>query len=180
MPTIDLVLPTVTRPRASSLVLAPRPANNAPLRLLLVDNGKPRASEILRFLAEAMADDLQVVAVNRHVKTSASVVLSAEEAADLAERNDVALTGLGDCGGCSAGSMQDALTLERAGIPATVVVTEPFQGLVTQHAERLGAAAGHPTIVLPHPVATKDVESLRLLAQRTASLAVRHLTRVAS
>lgn len=172
MSTIDVVLPAAPPSPTTATRTAPRPPATTALRILLVDNGKPKARELLTGLADAMSSTLTVISVVHHRKASASVVLGAEEARDLAADHDIAITGLGDCGGCSAGSLQDALALERAGLPATVLITEPFQGLVADLAARLGDLPGYRAVVLPHPVSSKDDVVLAGLAQGVAPAAL--------
>jgi hypothetical protein len=45
----------------------------------------------------------------------------------------------------------DAITFEKRGIPAAVVITEPFVPTAEQMA-RLAGMPGYPYAVLPHPV----------------------------
>ena len=59
--------------------------------------------------------------------------------------------------------MHDALQLERLGVPATVVITDPFQGLAARVAEGL-VAPGYHALVVPHPIATRDEETVRTVA----------------
>lgn len=61
-------------------------------------------------------------------------------------------------------------------MPATVVLTEPFQGLATSYAGTLGAA-GYPFVVVPHPIATRDEEDLRGVVDEATPAVVRLLTR---
>jgi hypothetical protein len=74
--------------------------------------------------------------------------------------------------------VHDAVKIERAGKPATVLITEPFQGLVAAQAAKLGAA-GYHALVLPHPVWGTEEVQLRALAARVADDAVTQLTGVA-
>lgn len=53
--------------------------------------------------------------------------------------------------------------MEERGIPATVVLTEPFQGLAASFAANLGMP-GYPGVVVPHPVATLGDADLDRLA----------------
>ena len=57
------------------------------------------------------------------------------------------------------------MLLEEAGVPATVLITEPFQGIVASHAVRLGAP-GYHALVVPHPIWSKDDEGLDALARQ--------------
>jgi len=59
--------------------------------------------------------------------------------------------------------VHDALQLERLGVPATVVITAPFQGLAARTAAGFGVPAYH-TLVVPHPIATRDPEFVRTVA----------------
>jgi hypothetical protein len=63
--------------------------------------------------------------------------------------------------------LHDAIQLEEQGIPATVIITEPFQTLVASTARNLGAPR-YPTVVVPHPIASKDEDHLRSLAHSVA------------
>ena len=47
--------------------------------------------------------------------------------------------------------MLDAITFEKRGIPAAVVITEPFVPTAGEMA-RLAGMPGYPYAVLPHPV----------------------------
>jgi len=64
--------------------------------------------------------------------------------------------------------------VEDAGTPATVVITEPFQALITSGAVKLGAP-GFPSLVVPHPVWGKDEAELRDLARTIADRALEQL-----
>jgi hypothetical protein len=63
--------------------------------------------------------------------------------------------------------LHDALQLEALGVPAAVVVTEPFTVLVGSFARTLGAP-GYPPMVVPHPISSKDDEHLRKMADGVA------------
>lgn len=60
--------------------------------------------------------------------------------------------------------MHDAIQLERLGVPATVVITDPFASLVDAFAATLGMP-GYPAVVLPHPVSSEDDATLQQLAR---------------
>ena len=65
--------------------------------------------------------------------------------------------------------------LEERGTPATVLITEPFQGIVATSAERLGAP-GYHSLVVPHPIWSKDADGLRVLARQIVDTALAQLT----
>lgn len=66
------------------------------------------------------------------------------------------------------------MLLEQAGVPATPLITEPFQGIVASHAAKLGAP-GYHALVVPHPVWSRDEDALRALARQIAGLAAAQL-----
>jgi hypothetical protein len=63
--------------------------------------------------------------------------------------------------------LHDSLQFERLGVPATLVMTEPFQGLAANFAANLGAP-GYPSITVPHPIATRDDAALDAIADQVA------------
>jgi hypothetical protein len=65
--------------------------------------------------------------------------------------------------------------IELAGTPATVLITEPFQGVVASNAVKLGAP-GYHFLTVPHPVWGKNDGELRELALRVIDQAVAQLT----
>lgn len=67
------------------------------------------------------------------------------------------------------------MLIEQCGTPATVLITEPFQGIVATSAARLGAP-GYHSLVVPHPIWSRDEEGLRALARQLVDTAVAQLT----
>lgn len=65
--------------------------------------------------------------------------------------------------------------IESAGTPATVLITEPFQGLIASGAVKLGAP-GYHSLVIPHPIWGKGPEELSQLATAIADSALAQLT----
>lgn len=65
--------------------------------------------------------------------------------------------------------------IESAGTPATVLITEPFQGLIATGAVKLGAP-GYHSLVIPHPIWGKGPDELRELATLIADSALAQLT----
>jgi hypothetical protein len=144
-------------------------------RLVLIDNGKPRARELLELLASELRARCPIGEVEVVTKTAAGHPLELERAVEVARRADLVVAGLGDCGACSACSLHDAIAFERLGVPATVVITDAFIGHVARFAENLGLP-GYPTLVVPHPVSSKDDVHLQRLAAGLADAAAAQLT----
>ena len=84
--------------------------------------------------------------------------MSEAEAAELAATSDLVITGLGDCGACSVCSVGDALRMELAGVPSTVVISDVFVGHVASFAASQGFPA-YRTVAVPHPVSSKMITS---------------------
>jgi hypothetical protein len=166
-PDID---PTVDDVR---LELAPRVSLRGK-RLVVIENGKPRAAELLGAVAQGAVDRYGLASMRVFSKPGASQPITADQVAELAADGDVFVTGLGDCGGCSACSLQDALLMERAGRPATVVISEPFQGRIAAYANKLGAP-GYRVAVVPHPVSSRSADYLAKLAERLVDTVAGHV-----
>jgi hypothetical protein len=62
----------------------------------------------------------------------------------------------------------DAIDLEKQGIPAVAVVTEPFIPTAKAVAE-LNGMPGYPFVVVPHPIGSLDATAVR--ARADAALA---------
>ena len=59
--------------------------------------------------------------------------------------------------------MLDAINLEKRGIPAVAVVTEPFVKTAKAVAE-LNGLPGYPFVVVPHPFGSLDMAAVRARA----------------
>ena len=176
MTTIRVLSPSRPVAIPAPLTLAPRGVPCAGAHLTLIDNGKPKGREILEMLAEKLRAMMEIGTVEVFAKTTgAGVPLPAAIAAAIAERSDLVITAIGDCGACSACSMHDAVQMELHGVPATVLITDVFQRSVAAHAHALGAD-GYHMVVLPHPVSSRSDERLRTLVHAVAPIAFEQLT----
>lgn len=176
MTQITVLRPDEEAPGYSEVELAPRKELGERPTIGLVANGKPFAKELLGALASELGAHLgREVETVLIQKESAAKQLEDAEADELAAKADVVITGLGDCGACSTCSLYDAVMFERRGVPATVLITEPFQSLIASLAAKLGAP-GYHTLSVPHPVWGKDEEELRALARTVVPAAAGQLT----
>ena len=69
--------------------------------------------------------------------------------------------------------MLDAIFFEKRGIPASVLITEPFVPTAVGIAE-LAGIPGYPHVVIPHPVGSLSIAEVRQRAD-AAALAVEAL-----
>ena len=63
--------------------------------------------------------------------------------------------------------MHDAITLEKKGVPAAVICTEPFVSSANAMA-KLGGIPDYPYVVVPHPLGSLSTEALRQRAIQAA------------
>lgn len=152
MTTIDVLSPVLVARHRSPARAAQRFTPGDGGRITLLDNGKPRAKDVLRTIGDRLARQWGAAGPRLLGKESTSVVLTDAQAADLARTTDVLVTALGDCGACSTVTLQDILVMERHGVPSVAVVSEPFQGLAAAVCARAGYP-GQPFVVVRHPVA---------------------------
>ncbi|MHB1808526.1 MAG: UGSC family (seleno)protein [Solirubrobacteraceae bacterium] len=167
MTRIEVLSPVASAEPVPALALAPRTAS--PLHhahLTLISNGKPRARELLTCIAEELGALIDLGEVEVFSKPTAAFPISVSEARAIAERSDLAIAALGDCGACSACSLHDAVQLERLGVPATVVITDVFQRTIASFSRTLGVE-GYHSVVLPHPVSSRSDARLRELARES-------------
>lgn len=164
MTKIQLVCPELPEdPPPAGRHLAPRRKLSSGSRLTLIDNGKPRARELLLLIAAGLRERTGVTSVKVMSKGSASRVIDAAEIADLAATSDAVIAGLGDCGACSACSLADAICMESAGVPSTVLISDVFTAHVAAFAVAMGMPGYHSAVV-PHPVSSKNDEQLAQFA----------------
>jgi hypothetical protein len=173
MPLVTVCRPDAGEPEEPPGRLAERGVRGA--RLVLIDNGKPNARELLELLGAELDGRIALEAVELVTKPSAGHPLEAARAEELAGRAGMVVAALGDCGACSACSLRDAIAFETLGVPAAVVITDAFVGHVAHFAELLGLP-GYPALVVPHPVSSKPRAHLERLAAGIADSAVAQLT----
>jgi hypothetical protein len=159
------------RPRG--LVLAPRPPGLAGLRVGLMNNTKHNAALLLAEIGKLLAAEASVTVAETKPN------FAAPAPADLIERYrrecDVVITGVGDCGSCSASAVADGILFEQAGLPAAVICSDAFAVTATAMAELRGAP-DYRYIVTEHPVAVLEAEQVRERAKRLAPQVVALLT----
>ncbi|MGO1409877.1 MAG: UGSC family (seleno)protein [Microbacterium sp.] len=151
-----------------------RPLSGA--RVGLLDNTKHNAmlflQEVGRLLVEeAGADQVTIV----ETKKSFSVPVDDEIVGRYRGVADVVVTGIGDCGSCSAAAVADGINFEKAGMPAAVVLTDAF----TTTGRTMAGVQGNPDyewITTEHPVAVLAEDEVRERARSLLPEIVRTLT----
>lgn len=151
-----------------------RPLSGA--RVGLLDNTKHNAMlfllEVGRLLVEeAGAGQVTIV----ETKKSFSVPVDDEIVGRYRGVADVVVTGIGDCGSCSAAAVADGINFEKAGMPAAVVLTDAF----TTTGRTMAGVHGNPDyewITTEHPVAVLAEDEVRERARSLLPEIVRTLT----
>lgn len=164
-----------TRTVTASAVLAPERAKLAGATVGLLENTKQNAALFLAELGRLLEERHGVAATVARTKTSFAMPLSPEQLADLADTCDVVITGVGDCGSCSASAVADGIALERRGIPAAVVCSDAFAVTADAMAELRGAK-GYHYAKTAHPVAVLTPDEVRKRAEEVLGEIVAILT----
>ncbi len=155
-----------SEPRPEISKLAPSPGSLAGLRIGVLDNGKPNADFVLAYAAERLAAETGARSRSspRRARSACRPTppsrWPATSSSRLLEETDVVLTGVADCGSCTAYSVSDAIELEKAGKPAVVVTTTHFEPIAVTLSKSFGLADTRK-LVLPHPVGGTDEPTLR-------------------
>ena len=169
---VTMVVPFPRRGAAAPRrTVALRPLPERPV-LALVDNGKPKAGVLLEALGRALRERGAIAHFTVYRKQAMVPVSDAERAALLAGA-DAVVSGVGDCGGCTACSVTDALRFRELGVPSAVLVTTAFTGLAAATESSYGLA-GVQRLTVEHPVWNRDPE---WFAERGAELAEAWLRR---
>ena len=162
-----------SEPGPEITTLAPSPASLAGLRIAVLDNGKPNADVVMTRAAQTLAArtgaTVSVVTEKgpQGMSANAAIPMAADRFELLMAQADVVITGAADCGSCTAYSVFDAITLEKAGKPAVVVTTTKFEPV----AKTLSASFGLPEtrlLVLNHPIGGTDEPTLHDWADAAA------------
>jgi len=146
--------------------LAARPADLAGARIGLLDNTKHNALLFLTEVGELLisehgAENVSIV----ETKKSFSVPIDDEIVSRYRGTCDVVVTGVGDCGSCSAAAVADGINFERAGIPAAVVLTDAFTTTGRTMAQVQGAP-DYDWITTEHPMAVLTPDEVKERARR--------------
>jgi hypothetical protein len=73
---------------------------------------------------------------------------------------DVLITGIGDCGSCSASAVADGIAFETAGLPAAAICSDAFRVTADAMADLRGAS-GYQYATTPHPVAVLTPDQVK-------------------
>jgi hypothetical protein len=156
---------TTATSTAKSAPRASRPASLRGKRVGLLINTKQNARPFLQEIGRLLQEKYGVTLTER-TKVNFAVPEPEEVIKDLAAEADVIVTGVGDCGSCSAAAAADGVVFEAAGRPVAVIVTDSFRATADAMAELRGAP-GFRYATTAHPVAVLTEDQVK---QRAAGV----------
>jgi hypothetical protein len=136
----------------AAAALARRPRDLRGARVGLLVNTKKNADIFLDEVGRLLVDAHGASSVLARTKLAFAQPASEELIKEFAAECDVVITGVGDCGSCSASAVADGVALESRGLPAAVICSDAFRGSADAIAALRGAP-GYRYAVTPHPVA---------------------------
>lgn len=143
---------------------APRLRGMEGRRVALFYNHKPKGARLLEIIGELLETAYGAHVVKSEFTKALDRPAEPSLVAAVARDVDLVIVGVGDSGSPSLLTVHDALEVERNGVPAVAVCTEPFGPGDAAMAAMRGAP--HLGIaVVPHPVVTLDEAGLRSRAQ---------------
>lgn len=157
--TVTTMIP-VPPDEVAACARAPRLSSFDGATIGIMFNSKPNAATLLTAIAQLLREQFAIKAVLPPVRTEGVFLPSAEQLNTLASQADLVLIGLGDCGSCSACSIQVATDFERLGVPAAAICTTPFLNSGKAMAARQGMP-DYEFAMVAHPLSSLTDDELR-------------------
>jgi hypothetical protein len=142
---------------------APRARRRTDLRgarIGLLVNTKQNAAPFLDEIGRLLIDQHGAKAAIARTKVNFAAPAPDELIKEMAASCDVIVTGIGDCGSCSASAVADGIVFEAAGLPAAAVCSEAFTITADAMADLRGAP-GYQYATTPHPVAVLTADQVK-------------------
>jgi hypothetical protein len=155
--------PTGQDGRASArgtFALAPRRPGLRGARVGLLINTKRNAELFLTELGRLLTAEHGAASVLARTKLAFALPVPEDMLKELISECDVVVTGIGDCGSCSASAVTDGVMLEGRGIPTAVICSDAF-GASADAIASLRGAAGYRYVTTSHPVAVLTPDEVR-------------------
>lgn len=128
-------------------------------RLGFLDNLKPNSDMVIDQVVKRLSERFHLGPTAKRAKAKPTAAAASDIYDELQESDLVVLT-LGDCGGCAAWTIEDAVQLERRGVPTVTFVTSAFVAMADALAKARGIAA-LPIVRLPHPFSQLSADDVR-------------------
>ena len=146
-------------PTGTTTTAAQSPSPRAPRRpdlhgatVGLLVNTKQNAASFLDEIGRLLINEHGAKQTLTRTKVDFAAPAPEDLVKEMAAGCDVIVTGIGDCGSCSASAVADGIVFEAAGLPAAAICSDAFT--VTADAMAgLRGAPGYRYATTPHPVA---------------------------
>lgn len=167
--------PTGRTAVAKSATMAARRADLRGTTIGLLENTKQNAALFLEELGRLLVEKHGAQGVVLRTKKSFAMPVPEAMLKELVADCDAVITGVGDCGSCSASAVADGIAFENAGLPAAVICSDAFRVTADAMADVQGAP-GYHYLTTPHPVAVLDADEVRERARQVLPAVVAMLT----
>lgn len=169
--------PTGTVKTAAVKPAAPRarrPASLRGRRVGLLINTKQNARPFLEEVGRLLEEKYDVTLTKR-TKVNFAMPEPEDVIKEMVAVSDVIVTGVGDCGSCSAAAAADGVVFEAAGVPVAAIITDSFRPTADAMAELRGAP-GYRYATTAHPVAVLTEDTVKERAAQVLDDVVALLT----
>jgi hypothetical protein len=150
------------------LSLAERRADLQGATVGLLENGKQNARLFLEEVGKLLQERYGVGTLDLRRKDVFAAPAPPELVDEMGAQCDVVITGVGDCGSCSASAVADGVLFERHGVPAAVICSDAFRATADAMADIQGAP-GYRYLTTAHPVAGLTPEQVSRRAEQIAA-----------
>jgi hypothetical protein len=149
---------TTAQPNTAPRAPRRKDLGNATVGLLV--NTKQNAAPFLDEVGRLLTERHGARKVITRTKVNFAQPEPGDTVKDMAAACDVIVTGIGDCGSCSASAVADGIAFEAAGLPAAVICSDAFTVTADAMAELRGAK-GYRYATTPHPVAVLTPDQVK-------------------
>ena len=158
---------TATRGHQGSRALhAPRRRDLRGATVGLLVNTKQNAAPFLDEVGRLLIEEHGAIGTMARTKVNFAAPAPDDLVKEMTTGCDVIITGIGDCGSCSASAVADGIAFEAAGLPAAAICSDAFRVTADAMAELRGAP-GYRYATTPHPVAVLTPDQVK---QRAAQV----------
>jgi hypothetical protein len=129
-----------------------------------LSNTKPNIDLLLQTYASLLQQRYGITSFQARKRNAA--VGAGPLVTEVSAQADGVVTGIADCGACTAQSSRDTVAFERDGVPAVLITTTAFEELAMNQA-RFAGAERIRVIVLPHPFESLGADEVVARAEAT-------------
>jgi hypothetical protein len=154
---------------------APRRKDLTGATVGLLVNTKQNAAPFLDEVGRLLAQRYGATVTMSRTKVNFAAPAPEDLVKEMTTNCDVIITGIGDCGSCSASAVADGIAFEAAGLPAAAICSDAFRVTADAMADLQGAS-GYQYATTPHPVAVLTPDQVRDRAAQVLADVVALLT----